>query len=305
MPAGGFSFLGAGGLIKRLCNSCIMWIFEAAKVFPPPRGLRKEAGPMKHRLIGVLGGMGPLATVDFMQKVIEATPAERDQDHIPLLVHSVPQIADRTEAIARGSDEPFPALLTGLRILERSGADLIVIPCNTAHAWFDRLAASTDVRLLHIAEAVRSVLDRDAASTAQKIALMATRGTVRAGFYQRYLPTAGREVISPGVEIQDDISDAIAAVKGGDIAKSREHALRAGNALLEAGANRLLLACTELPIALKGTGLESCCIDATACLAEACVAFSVEASGEISQSWPMVSDGKEGTGWISDGSRIS
>jgi len=259
---------------------------------------------MKHRLIGVLGGMGPLATVDFMQKVIDATTAERDQDHVPLLVHAVPQIPDRTEAIASGSDEPFRALLAGLRILERSGADLIVIPCNTAHAWFDRLAASTEVRLLHIAEAVRSELDKNSSVGRETIALMATMGTIRAGFYQRYLPSPTREIITPPLEIQNEITNAITAVKSGDIAHGRELATRAGDLLIKAGANRLLLACTELPIAMKGAAIEARCLDATECLAEACVVFSVE-DGEATPSWSITSSGKEDAGWISDGSKIS
>jgi aspartate racemase len=238
---------------------------------------------MKHRLIGVLGGMGPLATVDFMKKVIDATKAERDQDHVPMIVHAVPQIPDRSEAIVKGSDEPVRPLLEGLKILERSGADLIVIPCNTAHFWFDRLAASTNVQLLHIAEAVKAVLDERTPLDPKSIALMATAGTVRAAFYQRRLPGPTREIICPPSEIQIEIDRAIAAVKGGEIAKSQEIASQAGSALLKAGASRLLLACTELPIALKGTDLEARSINATACLAEACVGFSIGSRNEITR----------------------
>lgn len=216
-----------------------------------------------------------------MQKVINATSAEGDQDHVPLLVHSVPQIPDRSEAIISGSDEPFRPLLSGVRILERSGAELIVIPCNTAHAWFDRLAAATNVRLLHIAEAVRAALDKQPETEGQKIALMATAGTARAGFYQRWLATAKREIVTPSPEIQQHISSAIVAVKGGDIAQSRELASKAGRALVESGVNGLLLACTELPVALKGTDLEAFCIDATACLAEACVMFSIGEGSDL------------------------
>jgi aspartate racemase len=241
--------------------------------------VQKRTWQIKRRFIGVLGGMGPLATVDFLQKVINATSAEADQDHVPLLVHSVPQIADRSEAIISGSDEPFPALLAGVRLLERSGAELIVIPCNSAHAWFDRLAAATNVRLLHIAEAVRAALEKEAEPERQKIALMATAGTVRAGFYQRCLATAKREIVTPSPEMQQHIGSAIVAVKSGDIAQGRELATKAGRALIDSGANSLLLACTELPVALQGTELEALCIDATACLAAACVTFSLGAEG--------------------------
>jgi aspartate racemase len=228
---------------------------------------------MERRIVGVLGGMGPLATVDFMRKVIAVTPAERDQDHVPLVVYSVPQVPDRTTAIATGSDDPFPALLAGLRALEQAGAELIVMPCNTAHAWFDRLAASTDLTLMHIAEAVRTSLDRQPDGD-RRIALMATAGTVRTGIYQRALASRTRTVVTPPPTVQDAIGGAIAAVKAGDIDRAHKLAESAAEVLCHEGAETLLLACTELPIALAGTRFEAMACDATHCLAEACVAFS-------------------------------
>jgi aspartate racemase len=243
------------------------------------------------RLIGVLGGMGPLATVDFMQKVIEATPATRDQDHLPLIIYSVPQIPDRVSAIIAGTDEPFPAILAGLRTLEQAGAELIAMPCNTAHAWYDRLAASTDIEFLHMADAVRQRIgDRR-----ETIALMATTGTVRAGFYQRYLTSAERTVMVPKPKVQTMIGHAIAAVKVNDLELARRRMIAASEALLEAGADRLLLACTELPLAARSTSIADRCLDATVCLAETCVAFS---TGVATAAKP-----EETGAWTSDGSR--
>jgi aspartate racemase len=224
----------------------------------------------ERRLIGVLGGMGPLATVDFMQKVIAATPAVCDQDHVPLVVYSVPQIPDRVSAIAAGTDEPFPAILAGLRTLERAGAELVAMPCNTAHAWYDRLAASADIPILHMADAVRQRVGE----RPETIALMATSGTVRAGFYQRYLSSPIRTVLVPSADIQSQIALAIAAVKTADHVAAKRHMIDAAHALLDVGADRLLLACTELPLAITETDLADRCLDATVCLAEACVAFS-------------------------------
>jgi aspartate racemase len=222
-----------------------------------------------------------------------------------MLVHAVPQIADRTAAIATGSDEPFRALLAGLRILERSGVELVAMPCNTAHAWFDRLAGSSDVELLHIADAVRRRIGRAPDGRPEAIALMATTGTVRAGFYQRYLTSAPeRRMIAPSPAIQSEITAAIEAVKAGDLAAAGESAERAAEALLAAGADRLLLACTELPIALRGTALATRCVDATACLAEACVAFSLDLDGTTDQAPAQLAERGAGT-WTSVGSRIS
>lgn len=224
------------------------------------------------RMVGVLGGMGPLATVDFMQKVILSTPAIRDQDHIPMVVYSVPQIPDRVSAIVAGTDEPFPAILAGLRMLETAGAELIVMPCNTAHAWYDRLAASTDLDIIHMADAVRRKIgDRE-----ETIALMATAATIRAGFYQRYLEDRHRRVIVPSERIQELVNGAISAVKAAETEEARRLMQEAGNAMLAAGADRMLLACTELPLAALGTTFEDRCLDATQCLADACIALSTQ-----------------------------
>src|ERR1700733_12945883 len=97
----------------------------------------------RRALIGVLGGMGPAATIDFMIKMLKATTATNDQEHVPMIVHDVPQIPDRSTAIQNNSDEPWLPLLAGTLMLERAGAELIAIPCNTAHHWYERLARST------------------------------------------------------------------------------------------------------------------------------------------------------------------
>ncbi len=105
--------------------------------------------------------MGPLATVDVMQKVMETTPAEHEQDHVPLIVYSVPQIPDRVGAAIAGTDEPLPAMLTGIRTLEQAGVEAIAIACNTAHAWYDQLAASAKVPIIHMAQTVIDAASQD------------------------------------------------------------------------------------------------------------------------------------------------
>ena len=232
---------------------------------------------MKRRMIGVLGGMGPLATVDFMRKVIEGTPATCDQDHVPMIVYSVPQVPDRVSAILEGRDDPFPNLLEGVQTLERAGVELIVMPCNSAHAWFDRLAASTRVPMLHMAEAARQSLT-NLAHQPRRIALLGTRGTLRMGIYQRVLAGKGREIVVPDDRVQQHLTDAIAAVKRNDVAKAERTAMLATSALAEHGCDSLLLACTELPVAIRSDNAPLPVIDATASLAAACVVFSLSAA---------------------------
>jgi aspartate racemase len=205
-----------------------------------------------------------------MQKVIEATPAEHDQDHVPLIVYCVPQIPDRVGAACAGTDEPLPAMLAGVRTLEQAGVEAIAIACNTAHAWYDQLAASTRVRVIHMAQAV---IDATSQNT-KPVAVMATIGTLNAGIYQTYFEKAGWLAFVPKKPDQDMILDAIAAVKRGEIERARASFDVAAASLLSSGADRLLLACTELPVAAKGSIHEDRCLDATVCLAQACVAFS-------------------------------
>src|SRR5690606_28553292 len=102
-------------------------------------------------LLGVLGGMGPLATVDFLSKLIEETAAGRDDDHVPVVVYSVPQIPSRPAAIVSGGPSPLPAMLDGVRTLKGAGATVLAIACNTAHYWYDDLAAAAGIPIVHIA----------------------------------------------------------------------------------------------------------------------------------------------------------
>ena len=229
-------------------------------------------------MIGVLGGMGPAATVDFMAKVVALTPADDDQDHVPLLVYSVPQIPSRPAAIASGSDAPFAPMLAGVKALEGAGAEAIAIACNTAHYWHSRLAAECGVPILHIADA--ALLDlRARQRPVRALGLMATPQTIATGIYQSRLEGALARFVEPDAVVQALIDAAILAVKRNDRAAARRGAEEAGRRLLAAGADALLLACTELPLALSGSDLEPDCVDATAALARAAIAASFAESG--------------------------
>lgn len=223
------------------------------------------------RRVGVLGGMGPLATIDFMKKIISQTPAEQDQEHIPMIVYCIPQIPDRTLALQKGGADPMPALITGIATLEQAGAEVIAIPCNTAHAWYDQLVSYTDLPILHIADAVRRRISNLNGSIS-KLAIMAAPATARLGFYQERL---GYAFVEPEEEFQNLIWTAISFVKAGQIEKGRYCAELVVDRLLAAGAQKVLLACTELPIALADSCYFEHCIDPTECLAVECVSFSL------------------------------
>ncbi|MDI3324236.1 amino acid racemase [Pontibacterium granulatum] len=221
-------------------------------------------------LIGVLGGMGPLATVDFVEKIIRQTPAEKDQDHLPLLVHSVPQIPDRTACLMDNQSSPLNALAQGVRTLANAGVGCIAIPCNTAHFWHPDLTAISPVPVLHIAEACGHNLRKDGV---ERVGLLATDGTLKAGFYPQVLAVHGIELVLPEPALQRRVMEGIYSVKSGAIAEGAYVLERCVQALLESGVERVILGCTEIPLALAHIG--SAClaagVDATEALADACL----------------------------------
>jgi aspartate racemase len=222
-------------------------------------------------LLGVLGGMGPAATVDFMAKVIALTPAARDQDHIPMVVHHLPQTPDRTAFLLHGGESPQPALLAGARFLKASGARWLAIPCNTAHAWFDEIVAASELPGIHIADAVIGQL-RNAGVAGCAVGLLGTSGTARSGLYQGRLRDAGFEAITPDSADQADLVDrGIYLVKAGKAAAAGKLLKQAEARLVSRGAIATVLACTEIPLVLKAIPLGPIRIDATEALARACV----------------------------------
>jgi len=223
-------------------------------------------------MLGVLGGMGPMATVDFMGKVIRNTPASCDQDHIEMVVCSATGVPDRTAAILDHGHDPFPAMLDALRRLERSGATCIAIPCNTAHYWHGALQAETAVPILHIVDAAADTLAQRGIEGAT-VGLLATDGTVHAGVYQRQLAERGYSCVTPEAEAQADIMRAIRLVKAGNIAEAVAILGREAAALVDRGCAQIAMACTEIPVALSDveTDLRAYLLDPTDALARACV----------------------------------
>lgn len=219
-------------------------------------------------MLGVLGGMGPQATADFLSKLVEHTEAETDQDHLPVVAWSVPQIPDRTAAILYGGESPLGPMQHGLRVLGSLGAQAIAIPCNTAHYWYDELAAQSGVPILHIVDAAADWIAA-ARPEARRLGLLGTEGTLRSGVYQNRLP-ASFEVIVPGEASMSLVSRGIAEVKAGRIGTARPLFEEAAGALRRQGAEAILLACTEIPLAApEGDDI----FDVTAALARSCVAF--------------------------------
>jgi len=223
------------------------------------------------RRIGILGGMGPAATVDLLQKIIDATPATRDQDHVPMVVWNVPQIPERLAAMRGEGPSPLPAMIEGARALESVGCEALAVACNTAHHWADELRSAVGIPLLHIAEvAVEALAERE--PRPGTVGLLATPGTLRSGFYQRALEAQGFRVQWPDDREQlEGIDAAIREVKANRASAGRPLFEGVAQAMLQRGCGVLVLGCTELPLMLPGGTMARHCIDTNETLARAIV----------------------------------
>ena len=231
-------------------------------------------------LIGILGGMGPLAAVDLMQKMIEETSAASDQEQIAAVCWNVPQIPDRQHALAGTGASPLPAMIEGIVALNRIGATRIVIACNTAHHWFDALCAASTAPLLHIVDATLAALPSTHESAPSHriatVGLLATQGTLDAGLYQPSLAARGITCIIPSdEEMLTLFTPGCYAIKQGRMANGAALLDQLAQRLVDRGAQRLLMACTEVPPALAyGASVHlPICIDPTRALARACAAY--------------------------------
>ena len=236
--------------------------------------------------IGVLGGMGPLATVDFMRKVIDLTPARRDQEHLPLIVYSVPQVPGRSACILEGAASPLPAMVRGIRTLAQAGAECIAIPCNTAHHWYDELARESRCPVLHIVDAACAAIERAGVGQGP-VGLLATTGTIAAGIYQARLDRHGYDCVVLGAgDMEDLVMGGIALVKAGELEDARALLETAAAKLGAQGVRAIVLGCTEIPIVFDGVSSSSLppVVDATQALAEACVEWYFGRAGLAAES---------------------
>jgi len=229
---------------------------------------------MTHKTIGVLGGMGPWATLDFFEKILRLTPAKTDQEHLRVIIDNNPKIPDRSPAIAGTGEDPTPALVAGARILQQAGADVIVIPCNTAHYFYERVQNAVAIPVLHIMEEVVSTA-REEVPSARVLGILATAAAVSSGLYARACARKGIEVVNPDPAGQQVVNRAIYAVKGGQMGPEITAGLKKiADGLVGRGAQALVLGCTELPFVLKPQDVRVPLLDSNQILARAAVRFA-------------------------------
>ena len=225
------------------------------------------------KTIGVIGGMGPAATLDFFAKLIAATPAARDQDHLRVLIDSNPRVPDRNAAIAGRGPSPGPALAASARALERSGADALVIACNTAHAFQADIEAAVSIPLLSMIDAT---VDAALAMHPARVGVLAAEGCRRAGLYQRAFAARNVEALLLADGAQQDFMDLIYRVKAGDVGQDVRRRMEGLAISLNAsGAQSVVAACTEVPLVLGGEVLAVPLINSTDALVARVVRFAL------------------------------
>lgn len=166
-------------------------------------------------IIGILGGMGPMATVNFFEKIIKNTSAKKDQEHHRMIIYNNPKIPSRVDAILEQGESPVQELIASAKLLEQAGASFIVIPCHTAHCWYQHLSNSVSIPIYSMIDVTTShlvVADQDASNL---ILVLATTATVHAQLYQRSFACFGKEIVLPTVADQRIIMEAINQTKAG------------------------------------------------------------------------------------------
>ncbi len=225
---------------------------------------------MSKKAIGIIGGMGPMATLDLFRKVLDSTDAHSDAEHIRLYMDCHTGIPDRTKAILAGGESPVPYIVESAKKLAAIGAELLLIPCNTSHYFYDEIATASPVPVLHMIRETADALKRKGVAC---VGLLATDGTVKAGVYQKELEQAGIRTVCPDDEGQREVMRLIYdGVKAGADHFDTALLTQTLQRMREAGAERIVLGCTELPIAFANYHVSANdTVDPTDILAKAAV----------------------------------
>ncbi len=232
---------------------------------------------MSTKTIGILGGMGPEATVNCFDKIIKNTPAAADQDHLRVVIDSNPKVPDRTAAIIGDGESPVPVLVAGCQALERAGAAFIIIPCVSAHVFLTDVQQQIELPILSIYDAVAEAIIRDYFEI-KTVGLMGTTGTVSGGMFQERLMQDGIRTVVPDDKMQSNVMAAVYDIKDSETKRSRTEIkadlVAVADSLIAQkpeGAQGIIAGCTEIPIVLHQEHLSVPYFDAVTILARAAI----------------------------------
>ena len=235
---------------------------------------------MENKRLGIIGGMGPKATSVFFDKIIENTVADRDQDHIDMIILNHSTLPDRTDVILKNDPERFlNAVEKDIRLLEHAGVQNIAIPCNTSHYFHERMQAMTDVHIIHIIHETLKVV-RDKFGPRSKVGILATNGTLQSGIYNSACQKYGMELHVPDEPVQQRIMDIIYNdIKRGLAISSTGIEDIIHKLITDDQCNCVIIACTELSCITLSAQTQAYCVDAMDVL----VKRSIELSGKHSR----------------------
>ncbi|ASI98788.1 cysteate racemase [Thermococcus celer] len=227
---------------------------------------------MPERTIGILGGMGPLATVELFRRIVEKTPARRDQEHPRIIIYDNPKIPDRTAFILGNGEDPRPELIDSAKKLESWGADFIIMPCNTAHFFAETIQRAISIPLVSMIEETAKLVRE---LGLRKVGLLATDGTIKGLVYHRALLNHGISIAVPGRKDQELVMRAIYdGVKAGNVELGRELLLKVAKKL-EKRVDGMIAGCTEVSVALRPGDLSVPLIDPLDVVAEKAVRLAL------------------------------
>lgn len=224
------------------------------------------------KTIGIVGGMGPLATADLFSKIILNTAAETDRDHIHIIVDNNTNIPDRTSAILYGGPDPLPEIKKSAETLKTMGADFILLPCNAVHYYYDRIAATIDIPVLNMLDITCKAISARGIKT---IGLLATTSTIKTGIYQKRCDQYGIRMNIPDDLFQQEIVELITrGIKAGCKEYDCTEINRKAWKMIGEGAEIIVLGCTELPVAYSMYHMDFPSLDPTYELAKAAILFA-------------------------------
>ncbi|RKD24586.1 hypothetical protein BEP19_09420 [Ammoniphilus oxalaticus] len=232
------------------------------------------------KIIGIIGGMGPLATVDIFEKIVKMTPAATDQEHHRMMIYNNPKIPSRMEAGLGHGVSPLAELIDTARRLERAGADFLIMPCHTAHIWLNQIRREVRIPIISIVETTVSAIEQEHDPRLGQILLLSSQATIRHGLYQEAFQERNMSIQLPTVEDQQFIEVVIQQVKASAI----DHALiNKLNSRLQfyfaRGTRALLGGCTEIPLLFPLLQVQMKKWDPTLMLAQRAIELAKEKDG--------------------------
>ncbi len=225
------------------------------------------------KVVGILGGMGPEATLDLCDQIIKLTPAEKDQDHIPILIYNNPRIPDRTSNMLANNISELKIIIEelqkGARILEQGGADFVLMPCNTAHKFAEEIQAAISIPFINMIEVTVQYI-ADVFPDTAKAGILGTDGTLQSYLYQKFLEEKNIKPVIPDNDIQKEyVMKAIYNIKRGKKdEKTKRLFLKAKRHLEDKAASAIIFGCTELPLIFDVNTPNSSIINPTKILAD-------------------------------------